>query len=393
MYVFVKETFEYRYALIPEEFLIERLPAQQGNSGGNSSGNVTPSSFSANRHYSSSASATPSLDGKTFKFFTPSSITMEPSKSKKNKFKNKDGKGKHSKRHSHDGASGFEHMSSPVYTSGGGLAETNDESQRRMMQLEKQIQRLSDVLSQVANVGTLAILNGAVSVDPPARRGRKPGRKPGSTNKNFVVTPSPRGRKPKSVTASSSGKVRARAEKRRNLSSDEDSDDESVGVVMDPFDPKSVTDLRKLKTDLENLKGMLFVFFLILLSYISCFSAKDLQNVLRILQSCEASVTTDADSNVEIDFEKLKPKTLVDLRNYVNSVMRNQESPSAIHASTSAAAAASSSFAGPSGSNKRMRGSTDCDNSTVPTWSRTDSRTSNVRLSEESSSEDSEMDE
>lgn len=103
---------------------------------------------------------------------------------------------------------------------------------------------------------------------------------------------------------------------------------------------------------------------------------------------------------MEIDFEKLKPKTLVDLRNYVNSVMRNQESPSASHAAAAAGAIASSSAgaaaAGQSNhstTNKRMRGSTDCDNPTVPAWSRTDSRTSNVPLSEESSSEDSEMDE
>lgn len=194
---------------------------------------------------------------------------MEPSKSKKNKLKHKDGRGssKHGKRHSHDGATGLEHISplATLNSGSGGLPESAEEAERRMKFLENQVQRLTNALAQVVNnAGTLATLNGAAAAvaavaeqQPPVRRGRKPGRKPGSTNKTSGVTPSPRGRKPKSANSvGGGGKVRARAEKRRHLSSDEDSDDdEGAGIVMAPFDPKSVTDLRKLKTDLENLKG------------------------------------------------------------------------------------------------------------------------------------------
>lgn len=140
-------------------------------------------------------------------------------------------------------------------------------------------------------------------------------------------------------------------------------------------------------------------------------TAKDLQNVLRILQNTEPSLRCDDESNVEIDFEALKPKTLEALRKYVTSCMLNSKASPANHsASTSNATSAAGSAStitntttgAANSSNKKLCHSsnslrsnsildTDCDNSTINNWSRAGSRASDLQLSEESSS-DSELD-
>jgi len=53
------------------------------------------------------------------------------------------------------------------------------------------------------------------------------------------------------------------------------------------------------------------------------FIAKDLKSVLRILQTTEPSIKCDNDENIEIDFEILKPETLIALRKFVSSCMLN----------------------------------------------------------------------
>jgi len=92
---------------------------------------------------------------------------------------------------------------------------------------------------------------------------------------------------------------------------DEDDSDDLVDEQLVPspivFDVNNLDDLQTLKTDLENL------------------DAKDLKNVLRILQSTEPSIKCDNDENIEIDFEALKPETLIALRKFVSSCMLNNK--------------------------------------------------------------------
>lgn len=119
--------------------------------------------------------------------------------------------------------------------------------------------------------------------------------------------------------------------------------------------------------------------------------AKDLQNVLRILQSTEPSLRCDDDSNVEIDFEALKPKTLVALRKYVTSCMLNAKaSPTSQQPSASLSTPNNKKFCNSANS---VRGNldTDCDTYNTNNCSRAGSRASNLQLSESSSS-DSEID-
>ncbi|OTF81427.1 hypothetical protein BLA29_010037, partial [Euroglyphus maynei] len=130
----------------------------------------------------------------------------------------------------------------------------------------------------------------------------------------------------------------------------------------------------------------------------------DLQNVLRILQSTEPSLRCDDEQNVEIDFEALKPKTLIALRKYVTSCMLNSKaSPSNPDRSgnnnnnnNNLPSSSTSALVTNKSSKKFCRASsssnfdTDCDNSIQNNWSRADSRASNLQLSESSS--DSELD-
>jgi len=93
---------------------------------------------------------------------------------------------------------------------------------------------------------------------------------------------------------------------------EDDDEDEDEEFITSPspiaFNHEDMDDLQQLKTDLENL------------------DAKDLKNVLRILRQTEPSIKCDNDENIEIDFEALKPETLIALRKFVSSCMLNNTS-------------------------------------------------------------------
>lgn len=99
---------------------------------------------------------------------------------------------------------------------------------------------LGALMNQQANVAATLSQNGSA----PAR-GRP--RKNGGQSKGA----SPVKKKPTKKQTNSK-------KRKRHLSSDEDSDsDQETGQVAEPFSPESIEDLKKLKNDLENLRGKL----------------------------------------------------------------------------------------------------------------------------------------
>lgn len=179
-------------------------------------------------------------------------------------------------------------------------------------------------------------------------------------------------------------KPKKRGRKRKHLSDSESGDD---GESSAKFNHESVDDLVRLKSDLENLHGKeqnldypnIYLFLLLFILFL----ASDLKNVLQILQKTESSLICDEDLTVEIDFEALKPKTLTELRKYVDSCMLNVKSSSSNTPSTSKITIQTP------GLNRITDSDFNCDNS--HNLSRANSRASNIQLSEPSSS-DSEMD-
>ena len=126
--------------------------------------------------------------------------------------------------------------------------------------------------------------------------------------------------------------------------------------------------------------------FLVFLKSYEFFSLeKDLQNVLRLLQTTESSLKTDEESNVEVDFETLKPKTLVALRKYVNSCMLNAKK---INNSSHKKFCHSLNSSLPSLNASDIE--TNFNNSFIKNWSHSESILSDLQLSESSS--DSELD-
>ena len=105
------------------------------------------------------------------------------------------------------------------------------------------------------------------------------------------------------------GKAGRKANNAKTVPVDEEEDESEDDFVTSPspiaFNHEDMDDLQQLKTDLENL------------------DAKDLKNVLRILRQTEPSIKCDNDENIEIDFEALKPETLLALRKFVSSCMLN----------------------------------------------------------------------
>lgn len=112
-----------------------------------------------------------------------------------------------------------------------------------------------------------------------------------------------------------------------------------------------------------------------------------MKNVLQILQYTEPSLSCDDDLTVEIDFEALKPKTLNELRKYVDSCMLNVQTTSNNMPPNPKICNQSSS---PGLLSRIPNFDLNCDNNSH-NLSRANSRASNIQLSEPSSS-DSEVD-
>lgn len=356
----LRDIFEYKYARLPEEWLHEKLVIQH-----TSSSNDRTTSPSVRSSSASTSSKHPTGD-------SHKSVKIKPySENKTPKARNSvDNSG--------------QSLVSPV----GGIntPSTSAASETRMELLERQVAHLTSALKVCLGGGGVnenarnALLSAMLPVAMPANatpatNGKRPKGRP---RKNGLTPSTSTGKAPAKKQTASSKK------RKRHLSSDEDSDSDDeadqLSNVTEPFDAGSIQDLAKLKNDLENLR------------------AKDLKMVLEILQSSEPEIPLDSDTNIEIDFESLKPKTLIALRKFVTSVMLNIKPNRS--ASTSKPAQPPTTPAANS-SNKRLclsnsLGSvsninTDCDNSTINNWSRAGSRASDLQLSEESSS-DSELD-
>ena len=113
-------------------------------------------------------------------------------------------------------------------------------------------------------------------------------------------------------------------------------------------------------------------------------TASDAQNLFNILRGTEPSLKVD-DANIEIDFQTLSPQTLIRLRKFVDSVKLN-----IVKARSSGSVPPYvKRFCGtPTNVRQQPNINNDCDNN----LSRAGSRASNLQLSEESSSSDSEVD-
>ena len=70
----------------------------------------------------------------------------------------------------------------------------------------------------------------------------------------------------------------------------------------------------------------LFTLFYLALNLFVYSIADSLRRVLKILQTSEPSIKCDDENELEIDFEVLKPSTLIELRKYVSSCMLNNSS-------------------------------------------------------------------
>lgn len=118
--------------------------------------------------------------------------------------------------------------------------DTSSDGESRMKMLEMQVARLTNALTMVVNndAATNLIQMATTHIET---KPRKRGPAKGSS------------RKPKT---SARPTIRKR---KRHLSSDEDSDFESdseeQGKISEPFNPTDIEDLKKLKSDLENLPG------------------------------------------------------------------------------------------------------------------------------------------
>ncbi|KAI2809389.1 hypothetical protein BLOT_000538 [Blomia tropicalis] len=371
----LREVFEYQFARYPEDWFHQKLSIHSSSSSRNTS---------------------PSIRNSTVVSTVSTKSNDEKHKSKKSANKvHSDGRKSLNKRNSVD-SSGHKVKILPTFSgpsiSGGSVLPEGS----RMEILERQVATLTVALQSclerspdgLARNALLQTINATNTIN-----GKNPKGRP---RKNRLETKSTSKKGAKKQTST-------RNKRKHHLSSEDESqsdddDNNQSGGLMEPFNPEALEDLQKLKDDLENLR------------------AKDLQNVLRILQNSEPSLRCDEDANVEIDFEKLSPKTLIALRKYVNSCMLNAKSPLANLASSANPNRSSVTMASnnnnhhhknnktptTNSSNKRFCHSsnslrsvpnldTDCDNSTNNNWSRAGSRASDLQLSESSSS-DSEID-
>lgn len=360
----LREAFEYRYAQFPEDYLRQKLVIPK---------NPVSLNTSVRQNYSASSSSSHVLESSNQKTKKTKSVSSSSESSGSTKKKIRESKIR---------VSPFEPgqaIPSMVRFNGNSREAAGDvSSENRMKMLELQVQSLMFALNSFCGTnqgrgrksqaeaifnafGGQSLQNGFYQ-NGTAKKPRKNGYKTKNTKKS-----------PKTYK-----------KKRKHLSSDEeeDSDDDlnSFGELQEPFDPENMDDLKKLKSDLENLH------------------ASDLQSVLRILQTSEPSLRCDDEQNVEIDFGALQPRTLIALRKFVSSCMLNN-----VHnkAATTASPSTSSNNQMSNHKNKKpCRGTsqtfdTDCDNSinddNNKNWSN-NYNNNNLQLSEVSSS-DSEMDE
>ncbi|CAG2114237.1 unnamed protein product, partial [Medioppia subpectinata] len=176
--------------------------------------------------------------------------------------------------------------------------ETDGESIDRMRLLETQVRLLSTTISALTGIDTNKLKP-------------KNGVKKSATNGNSRrKRPTPKSNGHRNGNANHHKKQKTEYLNGNDIDDeeyDEEEEDEPLAPSPIAFDANDLDDLQQLKTDLENL------------------DAKDLKNVLRILQSTEPSIKCDNDENIEIDFEALKPETLMALRKFVSSCMLNSK--------------------------------------------------------------------
>ena len=184
---------------------------------------------------------------------------------------------------SHNTSNGSEHQSK--HKSKETEPEIGSVGHQRMKLLETQVQLLSSTISALTGFDTKLLSK--------PKNGQK------KTNNG-------RGRKPANNKQKAGRPANKKNVKNVNEEDEEEEDEEFVTSPSPiPFNHEDMDDLQTLKTDLENL------------------DAKDLKNVLRILRQTEPSIKCDNDENIEIDFEVLRPETLIALRKFVSSCMLN----------------------------------------------------------------------
>lgn len=134
-----------------------------------------------------------------------------------------------------------------------GTSADNDEvpSVERMKLLEMQVKTLTSVLTATLLRNSAADSNQAAIINSIANSSTPNGNH--GTGRSRV-----NGQRKRQTTK----RQTALSKRKRHLSSEEeDSDDElnNPGDIGEPFDPEKIDDLKKLKNDLENLHGNLFL--------------------------------------------------------------------------------------------------------------------------------------
>ncbi|XP_054155769.1 bromodomain-containing protein 3-like isoform X2 [Oppia nitens] len=287
----LRDYFEYRYAKIPEEFLKEKL-----NGAHNSHQNTTGGGGGHQQQHNNSHN--------------------------------------NSRNNNHNSNSNNHNSSS----NGNDSELLDKESQLRMKLLESQVKLLTNTISLMSglDVGKQLSKQTTKSNNNNNNNGGIRRRNVNNGNNNNKSSKKSSSKRSAATPKKTAAKKRRQQQQRQQnrqikqqLSDDDDDDDDEDQEEEDSDDDEDrdsddsdmaqtvpspvnfqfddMDDLQLLKTDLENL------------------DAKDLKNVLRILRSTEPSIKCDNDENIEIDFEALKPETLVALRKFVSSCMLNSK--------------------------------------------------------------------
>ena len=255
---FLQEAFEYKIARIPDEWFNEKLVV--------------------NHHHTSNGSTT----SPTVRFVTSAS-TSSSSPSLKHHDSHKSKKSHGESRKSSKGRSSVDNSGLALSLNQFNVINTPSTSSgsagSRMEQLERQVANLTNALqaclaygnntgadqARHALMAAVSSLNSAAPVATTPTNGTMvPTRGRPRKSTNGYQNQQPKSSSKKKTTTPK--KQTASKKRKHHLSSDEDSDSDDdimgqVGGLAEPFDPTSIEDLKKLKNDLENLRGNLIIYF------------------------------------------------------------------------------------------------------------------------------------